>query len=179
MTGPVLWYLNRGTGLVLLVVFTLTLVLGVLSTGRGGRIWPRFATQATHRGLSLLTTLLLAGHAVTAVVDEFVDIRWWQALVPFGGSYRPLYLGLGALALDLTVAVGLTSLLRKRLGERAWRLVHLTSYLAWGAAVVHTLGIGTDAATPLGRPVVLACVGALLLAAALRLAILQRVARTT
>ncbi|MEO5983100.1 MAG: ferric reductase [Pedococcus sp.] len=179
MTGPVLWYLNRGTGLVLLVVFTLTVVLGVLSTGQGGRVWPRFATQSTHRGLSLLTTILLAAHAVTAVVDEFVDIRWWQALVPFGGSYRPLYLGLGTLALDLTVALGITSLLRQHLGERTWRVVHLTSYLAWGAAVVHTLGIGTDAATSLGRPVVLASVGALLAAVVLRLAILQRTARTT
>lgn len=179
MTGPVLWYLNRGTGLVLLAVFTLTVVLGVLSTGQGGRLWPRFATQSTHRGLSLLTTILLLAHAVTAVVDEFVDIRWWQALVPFGGSYRPLYLGLGTLALDLTVALGLTSLLRQRLGERTWRVVHLTSYLAWGAAIVHTLGIGTDAGTPLGRPVVLACVAALLAAVVLRLTIRARMARAT
>ncbi|GAB3076924.1 MULTISPECIES: ferric reductase-like transmembrane domain-containing protein [unclassified Phycicoccus] len=179
MTSPLLWYLNRGTGLVLLAVFTLTVVLGVLSTGQGGRVWPRFATQSTHRGLSLLTTLLLLAHAVTAVVDEFVDIRWWQALLPFGGTYRPLYLGLGTLALDLTLAVGATSLLKQRLGERAWRAVHLMSYLAWTAAVVHTLGIGTDASTSLGRPVVLVCVGALLAAVVLRLAILQRAARTT
>ncbi len=179
MTSPTLWYLNRGTGLVLLAVFTLTVVLGVLSTGQGGRIWPRFATQSTHRGLSLVSTILLAAHVVTAVVDEYVDIRWWQAFVPFGGTYRPLYLGLGTLALDLVVAIGLTSLLRQRLGERPWRVVHTTSYLAWGAAVVHTLGIGTDAATPLGRPVVVVCAGALLVAVALRVSILQRTASTT
>ena len=69
-----------------------------------------FATQSTHRGLSLVSTILLAAHVVTAVVDEYVDIRWWQAFVPFGGTYRPLYLGLGTLALDLVVAIGLTSL---------------------------------------------------------------------
>lgn len=177
MTSPVLWYVNRGTGLVLLAVFTLTVLLGVLSAGQGGRVWPRFATQSTHRGLSLVSTILLAAHVVTAVVDEFVDIRWWQALVPFGGTYRPLYLGLGALSLDLTIAVGLTSLLRQRLGERTWRVVHTTSYLAWVAAVVHTLGIGTDASAPLGRPVVVASAGAMLAAIGLRLAILHRATR--
>ena len=177
MTSPDLWYLNRGTGLVLLAVFTLTVVLGVLSAGQGGRIWPRFATQSIHRGLSLVSTILLVAHVFTAVVDEFVDIRWWQAFVPMGGTYRPLYLGLGALALDLTIAVGLTSLLRQRLGERAWRIVHSTSYLAWASSVVHTLGIGTDASSPLGRPVVVTCVGVVLAAVILRLAILHRATR--
>lgn len=177
MNSPVLWYLNRGTGLVLLAAFTITVLLGVLSAGQGGKVWPRFATQSTHRGLSLISTILLAAHAVTAVVDEFVDIRWWQAVVPFGGSYRPIYLGLGALALDLTIAVGVTSLLRQRLGERSWRVVHTTAYLAWVAALLHTLGIGTDATSPLGRPVVVACAAAMLAAVATRLAILHRATR--
>lgn len=177
MTSPLLWYLNRGTGLVLLAVFTITVLLGVLSAGKGGQVWPRFATQSTHRGLSLISTILLAAHVGTAVADEFVDIRWWQALVPFGGSYRPVYLGLGALALDLTIAIGVTSLLRQRLGERSWRVVHTTAYLAWVVAVLHTLGIGTDAASPLGRPVVLACAGAMVAAVATRLTIMRRATR--
>lgn len=174
MTSPLLWYLNRGTGLVLLVVFTLATVAGVLSTARGGRIWPRFVTQGLHRNLGMLSTLLLVAHVVTAVADEYVDIRWWQAVVPFGGSYRPVYLALGTLALDLTVAVILTSLLRHRLSETSWRAVHVTSYAAWGASMVHTLGIGTDAGDPLGRWIVLGCAGAVAFAGSARLIVIQR-----
>ena len=174
MTSPVLWYLNRGTGLVLLAVFTLTVLVGILSAGRGGRIWPRFVTQGVHRGLSLVSTLLLLAHVLTAVTDEFVDIRWWQALVPFGATYRPLYLSLGTLALDLTVAVGVTSMLRQRLSENAWRVVHVTSYAAWAVAVIHTLGIGTDSGDPLGRSVVVACVALVLVGVTARLVGLQR-----
>ncbi len=145
MTSPMLWYLNRGTGVALLVVFTLTTVLGVLSTGRATSVWwPRFVTQGLHRTLSALSVLLLVAHAVVAVVDEFVDIRWWQVVVPFGSAYRPLWLGLGALSLDLTALVLATSLARRWVSHRVWFRVHLTAYLAWLLGVGHGIGIGTD-----------------------------------
>lgn len=143
--GPLLWYLNRSTGLVVLALLTVSAVLGVLSTGRGGRLVPRFVSQALHRNLALWSVVLLALHVTTAVVDTYVDIRWWQAFVPWvGASYLPLWLGLGTVALDVILLVVLTSLLRARMRHRSWRLVHLLSYVAWAVAVAHGLGIGTD-----------------------------------
>ncbi|MGA8246883.1 MAG: ferric reductase [Nocardioides sp.] len=143
--GPTLWYLNRSTGLVLLLLLTITTVLGVLSTGQGGRIVPRFVGQALHRNLALVSVVLLVVHVTTAVVDTFVDIRWWQAVVPWAGStYLPLWLGFGTLSLDLLLLVVVTSLVRARMRHRSWRLVHLLAYGSWGVAVAHGLGIGTD-----------------------------------
>jgi methionine sulfoxide reductase heme-binding subunit len=143
--GPALWYLNRSTGLVLLVLLTTSVVLGVLALGgRPGRGLPRFATQSLHRNVALLSVLALAVHVTTAVMDSFVDIRWWNALLPAGAAYEPLWLGLGTLSLDLVVVVVVTSLLRTRLRHRTWRIVHLSAYLAWVAALAHTIGIGTD-----------------------------------
>ena len=126
-----------------------SVLLGVLAlTGRpagdGGSRVPRFVTQNLHRNLALGSVLLLLAHIVTAVADEFVDIRWWQALVPFGATYAPLWLELGTVAFDLMIVVTVTSLLRHRLGVRSWRAVHLTSWAAYVAAVVHGFGIGTD-----------------------------------
>lgn len=170
MTSPLLWYLNRGSGIVLVVVFTLTVVLGVLATGRGtSRWWPRFVTQGLHRGLSAVAVLLLLLHAVVAVVDEYVDIRWWQAVVPVGSSYEPLWLGLGTLSLDLTVIVVATSLARARLPHRLWFLVHLSTYAAWLLGVVHGLGIGTDADLGWSMVVTVSCVAAVALAGLSRL----------
>src|SRR4051812_21139442 len=58
MTSPLLWYLNRGTGVVLLVLFSATVVLGVLATGRSATpLWPRFVTQGLHRSLAALSVL--------------------------------------------------------------------------------------------------------------------------
>ncbi|MFZ2016627.1 MAG: ferric reductase-like transmembrane domain-containing protein [Nocardioides sp.] len=147
--GPLLWYLNRSTGLVVLVLLTATVVLGVLATGRGGRVLPRFVGLAVHRNLALWSVVLLGVHITTAVVDSYVDIRWWQAIVPWvGATYLPLWLGFGTLAFDLFVLVAVTSLLRARMTFRSWRLTHLLAYAAWGIAVGHGLGIGTDLRTP-------------------------------
>jgi len=143
--GPILWYLNRGTGVVVLVLLTITTVLGIVALGnRSGRGLPRFVTQALHRNLALLSVVLLAVHVVSAVVDEYVDIRWWQAFVPLGATYEPLWLGLGALALDLIAVVVLTSLLRHRMQHRAWRLLHVSSYGLWLMSLLHGIGMGTD-----------------------------------
>lgn len=145
MTSPTLWFLNRGSGVVLLVLFTVTVVLGILATGRSTKpLWPRFITQGLHRALAALSMVLLALHAISAVVDEYVDIRWWQALSPMGATYKPLPLGLGTFALDLLVIVTVTSLLRARMPHRPWFLLHLLTYAAWLAAIVHGLLIGTD-----------------------------------
>ncbi len=170
--SPLLWYLNRGTGIVLLVVFTLTTVLGVLSTGRKfSPLWPRFVTQGLHRSLATIGTLLLLGHATTAVVDEYVDIRWWQAVVPFGATYKPLYLSLGTLALDLTALVVVTSIVRSRMSTTAWRSVHIFSYLAFAVAVVHGVGIGTDSGASWSVMLTLACVGAVAVATVARIGV--------
>ena len=143
--GPLLWYLNRATGLTLLVLLTISTVLGVLAMGgRPGQRIPQFVTQHVHRNLALLSVVALAVHVASAVLDTFVDISWWQAVVPFGATYEPLWLGLGALSLDLVAVVVVTSLVRSRLTHRWWRAVHLLAWLAWVAAVVHSIGIGTD-----------------------------------
>ncbi len=169
LEGPLLWFVNRGTGVVLLVLLTLSTLLGVVSTRiRGGRV-PQFAYQHLHRNLGLISVLLLAVHAASAVVDTFVDIRWWQVFVPWGGTYKPVWLALGALALDLIVAVVLTSLLRRRLPHLGWRAVHVLAYAAWAVAVAHGLGIGTDAQSPWSVWVTVGCVAVVTLALTARL----------
>jgi len=145
-TAPrAVWYLTRGSGTVSLLLLTLSVVLGVTTTVRWATDrWPRFVVEGLHKNVSLLAVVFLAVHIATAVVDGFVPIRWLDVVVPFGSAYQPFWLGLGALALDLLLAVILTSLLRVQLGHRTWRAVHWLVYACWPIAVVHALGIGSD-----------------------------------
>jgi hypothetical protein len=143
MTGHALWYSSRAAGLVSLVLLTATVVLGALHVGRfATRRWPRFAIAAVHRNIALLTVVFLAVHVLTAVIDRYAGIGWLDVIIPFSSVYRPFWLGLGALAGDLALAVVATSLLRARIGVRAWRAVHWATYACWPLAVVHGLGIG-------------------------------------
>ncbi len=167
--GPLLWYLNRGTGVVLLVLLTVSTCLGLFaSRGEAGGRVPAFVRQVLHRDLSLLAVALLAVHVVTAVADSYVDIRWWQAFSPLGASYQPLWLGLGAVALDLIAVVVVSSLLRAWLSWRTWRALHWLAYLAWPISLAHGVGIGTDATVGWARWLGYACLTAVAVSVLLR-----------
>lgn len=139
------WYMTRSTGWVSFLLLTATVVIGVIEVNRwstGG--WPRFVVHALHRYLSLLVLVFLALHILTAVLDSFATISLVDAVIPFVGSYRPIWLGLGAVAFDLLLAVIVTSLVRHRIGYRAWRIVHWLAYACWPIALIHALGTGSD-----------------------------------
>ncbi|GAA2111567.1 ferric reductase-like transmembrane domain-containing protein [Microlunatus panaciterrae] len=139
-----LWYLARASGMVSIVLLTVTVVLGALTAGRGAPVSaPHFIRAALHRTLSLTMVIFVAVHVVTTVVETYVDIGWISAIVPFSSSYNPFWVGLGTLSLDLLIAVVLTSLLKQHIPHRAWRLVHWLSYALWPVALVHGLGAST------------------------------------
>jgi methionine sulfoxide reductase heme-binding subunit len=175
MNNPILWFANRGTGFVLLLLLTLATMLGVLSTARvSPRLWPRMLSQGLHRNVSLLAVTFLAAHVSTAVLDTYVDIRWWHAFVPFAGTYRPVWLGLGSLALDLLIAVTATSILRHRMSHRPWRAVHLLAYAAWGLGLLHGMNMGTDAVTVWGSALNDGAIAAVSVAVLARFGLLAR-----
>lgn len=169
-TPSPLWFATRGAGVVTLVLLTATVVLGVSTSLRfEGRRTPRFFTATLHRNLSLFTIVLLAVHIATSVLDPFAGIGARDAVIPFAGSYRPTWLGLGVLSAELLAAVTVTSLARGRIGGRAWRLVHWAAYASWPLAVVHGMGTGSDASAAWMVGLTAACAAAVALAIAERL----------
>ena len=140
-----LWYATRSAGIVSLLLLTVVLVLGVATTARlglGSR-W-RFVLHGLHRNLSLLAVVFLAIHVLAAVLDPYARISWLDTVIPFASAYRPLYLGLGVLSMEVMAAVTLTALFQKQVGQRLFRLVHWAAYASWPVALVHSLGTGSD-----------------------------------
>jgi sulfoxide reductase heme-binding subunit YedZ len=171
LTARSLWYLARGTGVVSLGLLTAIVALGISAhTSAGTRRVPRFATALLHRNLSLLVLVFLAVHIATSVLDPFAAISWTDAVIPLGASYRPVWLGLGAVAFDLLLALAITSLVRARLGLRLWRSIHWLAYACWPIALVHALGTGSDVRSGWLLWVVAGSVSIVLIAACWRLA---------
>jgi methionine sulfoxide reductase heme-binding subunit len=156
-----LWYASRATGVIALVLLTAVLVLGLMVSTHG-RLpgLPRFAGTSLHRSVSLLAVAFVAVHVATAIADPFVTIGIAASVVPFVSPYEPFWLGLGAVSIDLMLALVVTSLLRARIGRRAWRAVHWLAYLSWPAAVAHSIGSGTDLRHGWMLDLALACVAA-------------------
>ncbi len=144
-----LWYATRSTGTVALALLSATMVLGILTAGRvRTRSWPASALADLHKRVSVLSVVFLALHVLTAVLDTYVHLSWTSTVVPFTAGYRPLWTGLGAVAVDALIAVGVSSAVRRRISARAWRTVHWVAYLSWPVAMAHALGEGTDAGAP-------------------------------
>jgi hypothetical protein len=165
------WYLTRGSGVVALILLSAVVVLGLLGPiGVAGTArWPRFAIGALHRDISLLAVALLVIHIVTSVLDGFAPITLIDAVIPFISAYRPIWLGLGALAFDLVLALVLTSLIRRRLGLRAWRGIHWLAYACWPVAVLHGLGTGSDSNQLWALAITAVCVAAVAIAVIARI----------
>jgi DMSO/TMAO reductase YedYZ heme-binding membrane subunit len=140
------WYATRASGVVSLVLLTVVVALGMAGSLRlRSERWPRFLVTGLHRNLTLLTLVFLTGHIVTMLLDSFTPIGLRDAFIPFLASYRSIWLGLGAVAFDLLLALTVTSLLRARVGYRTWRSLHWLAYAAWPVALAHGLGTGSDA----------------------------------
>ena len=174
MTGitgsTALWYASRATGVVTLLLLTAVVVLGIL-VNRQGRLpgLPGFAVTGLHRNVSLLAVAFLAIHVVTAIADPYVTIGIAATVLPFASPYKPLWLGLGAISLDLVAALILTSLARGRMSRRAWRAIHWLGYAAWPLAILHSIGSSADARSGLVLDVLTGCVLAVAFALAWRL----------
>jgi methionine sulfoxide reductase heme-binding subunit len=170
MSSTTLWYATRASGLTALILLTLTMVLGITTTTRiRARNWPGFAHQEMHRRLSMIAVVFVGVHVLTSVLDTYVNISWAAIVVPFASRYGRFWVGVGAISLDLMIAVFVTSLLRSRMRPGTWRAVHWLAYLSWPVALAHTFGLGTDSRE--GWVIVLGvvCVASVALALAWRL----------
>jgi predicted ferric reductase len=169
-TSSALWALGRGTGVVALVMLTLALVLGIVArSGRSPAGLGRFGTSDLHRTAALTGTGLVALHVGTLLFDPYAQLRVVDLLLPFLAAYRPVWLGLGTLAVELLVVVGAVSVLRRQLGPRVFRAVHWATYALWPLALVHALGSGTNAGSTWFRALAAACAVVVLVAVTWRL----------
>lgn len=146
--ATLLWYGVRVAGVSAYLVLWLTTAAGVCVTGRVQHRWlPTGAILFIHQ-LGDLALSLAALHALLLLGDRFAGFTPTTLVVPFRASYRPLWSGLGILALYLLAAVQWSIQLRPRLGYRAWRAIHYASFAVFALALVHGLLSGTDSAAP-------------------------------
>jgi predicted ferric reductase len=145
MSNEALWAIGRGSGVTALAFLTVSVALGIgTRSGRPLLALPRFAVADVHRFAALAGTLLVAAHVTLLYLDPYAQLRVVDAIVPFLGSYRPVWQGMGTVAFDVLLVVVVTSLLRHRIGVRTFRVVHWISYALWPVALAHAIGNGTD-----------------------------------
>jgi predicted ferric reductase len=145
------WYLARAAGFVGYLLIWLSVVLGLLITGKLSRLWPGGPTTVDlHQFSGLLGLAFAVFHGGILLGDQYIGFTLAQLLVPFAGtSYRPLAVGLGQVAFYIGLLVALSFYVRRHIGYRVWRLLHFGSFAVYVLVTLHGLAAGTDAGSPL------------------------------
>ena len=143
------WFATRVTAFLSYLAIAGSVVYGLLlSTKILDAIAHRPVTYALHQDLAAVGLGLAGIHGVFLGLDSTVPFSFAQMLIPFAAPYRPIWVGIGQLAFYVTAAVIASFYARRRIGQRAWRLLHYTTFLAFVGATAHGILSGTDTATP-------------------------------
>jgi predicted ferric reductase len=169
-TDPTFWIVARASGFTAYVLLACATVAGLALRSRalGRRARPATVTDA-HRFLAFLALLAIGVHGVALLYDTSLRIDLLGLLVPGRIPYRPLWVGSGVVAAELTVLVYLSFPARKLIRVRNWRRLHRVTYGIFGAATAHGLLAGSDSSHSWARYVYVVALGSVTTAAAYRL----------
>src|SRR6266851_7570695 len=140
------WFLVRSAGMVAYALLALSMLWGLFLSSHVLKNWsPGPLTMLLHAATSWLAVVLSIAHALLLLFDSYYTYTIQDIVVPFVGPYRPFAVGLGVIALWLTLVITVSFSLRKLIGHRQWLWLHYTSYGAFALITVHAMLAGTDA----------------------------------
>jgi len=150
MNSQLWWFVARASGLVAWLMLTASVLWGVVLSTKAfpGRRRPAWLLDL-HRWLGGLTISFVAIHLASLVADSYTHFGWAALAIPYASTWKPGAVALGVIAAWALVAIELTSLARRRLPRRAWRAIHLASYLTFWSTSLHAAYAGTDRSRPL------------------------------
>ncbi|MEM9034960.1 MAG: ferric reductase-like transmembrane domain-containing protein [Actinomycetota bacterium] len=154
------WFLARSSGIVAWALLTLGVLCGVLLAARAlsGRPTRRWLLDM-HRFLGGLGVTFTVVHLSALVADNYVHFDLADLLIPMASEWRPVPVTYGVVAFWLLIAVHLSSLAMRRLPRRAWRTIHVGSYVSFGFATAHGITAGTDLGSIEALAAIWVCVG--------------------
>jgi predicted ferric reductase len=116
----------------------------LLSTKILDAIAHRPITFTLHQDLASIGLGFAGIHGALLGLDKSVPFSVAQIAVPGLAPYAPLWVAAGQVAFYLMLAVVGSFYVRRRIGQRAWRLLHYLTFLAFVGATIHGLRAGTD-----------------------------------
>ena len=152
MSSHFWWYLTRSSGIIAWLMLTATVILGILLSSKAFPMQRRpLWLLAVHRWLAGLLLCFLAIHLIALVLDDYLEFGFADLVIPYASDWDPAAVALGVVAMWLLVAVEVTSLAQRRLSRRAWRIIHLFSYVAFWLTSMHAALAGSDTSAWLYR----------------------------
>jgi len=140
------WLASRASGLVALVLVTISVFLGLAMAGKVMRR-PGLSKKllAVHEQTALAGLVAIAVHCIALLGDPWLHPGVAGVAVPFALGFKTAFTGLGVIGGYLAALLGLSYYVRRRIGAKLWRKAHRATIVVWLLGLVHALGAGSDA----------------------------------
>ena len=143
-----MWLASRSAAIVAFVLIACSVTLGLFMANRlVRRPGLKRSLLKVHEQIALAALVAIVLHGVLLLGDKWLRPGLAGIAIPFSMSYRPLWTGLGIIGGYITVIVGPTYFVRRRIGARRWRQIHRTAAIVYVLGLIHALQSGTDGAT--------------------------------
>jgi len=139
------WFVTRSAGIIAYLLLWFSMVWGLVVPSK--LLNPVLSATFTidfHEFISLLSIGFTLLHVFVLTIDRFLPYTLMQILVPFLSPYRPFWVGMGVIAFYITLLVTITFYLRRKIGMKAFRSIHLLSLLGYLGVTLHGIYAGTD-----------------------------------
>jgi predicted ferric reductase len=141
--------ISRASGLAAYGLLWLSMLLGLLMSGRLSRIWPGgLEAFELHRFCSLLALGVTLLHVLILFGDPRLGGSWLPLLSIGMLSAKAPWAWLGQLAMYAMLIVVGSFYVRRWMSRQAWRLVHAASFALYLAALAHSVGATPDSSLP-------------------------------
>jgi predicted ferric reductase len=145
----IFWYISRTAALAAYVIFFFNIFLGLgMKLKFLEKVWAKWQSADLHQFTALLGMALILVHIFSLSGDTYYKYTLPQLLVPFASPYRAVWTTWGVLGFYAAVIVTLSCYLRKFIGQRTWRKIHLVSFGLFWAIFFHSIKAGTDTSLP-------------------------------
>ena len=143
------WLLARVAGLSSYAALAIALLTGIaMRTAVLDWLGSNRAMRSLHEYTTVLWLPLGALHVLSLLLDSTARIGVVDVVLPFHSSYGTLAIGLGALSVDVLVAVTITAYLKRRMRKDVWLWIHRLAYAAFALLFLHSVLSGTDFSDP-------------------------------
>jgi len=141
---PTAWYVARAAGLVAFAFLTASVWLGLAMSTKLLSNRRQKTLFAWHQTLMWTALSMLVLHGAALILDPVMHFGLQAVVVPGLAPWRPVAVGSGVVAGWLALTLAVSFQVRRRIGQKRWRLLHYASFGAFALALGHAINLGTD-----------------------------------
>lgn len=147
LDNETIWYAIRSSGNVAYLLLAASAVWGILLSSKIVKQWvPAAVALDLHNYLSWLAIGLTILHAALLLASSYFNYSLLNLLVPFTGPFKPFWVGLGIIGLYLMIITTVTFYAAEQIGYKTFHRLHILTYVAFVASLLHSIVSGTDTA---------------------------------